>query len=245
MSDHIGIEFMRKTRYEYLSEPPQKQGVPMPPLQLPVPSGARLVHLPDPSICHMSSIDLRAAIERRETLRHYKDVPIKMEELTFLLWCTQGVRRISDKGIGFRTVPSAGARHAFETYLLVNRVKGVSAGLYRWAALENVLVEMDASPEIAERVTEGCLRQSHVLTSAVTFVWVAVAERMFWRYTERGYRYMLLDAGHVCQNLYLAAEAIGCGVCAIAAYDDDKLNAAVGVDGERLFAIYAASLGKK
>jgi SagB-type dehydrogenase family enzyme len=84
-----------------------------------------------------------------------------------------------------------------------------------------------------------------VLHSAVTFLWVAVVERMTWRYAERGDRYLLLDAGHVCQNLYLAAEALGCGVCAIAAYDDALLNAELGLDGENLFVIYLASLGVK
>ncbi len=68
---------------------------------------------------------------------------------------------------------------------------------------------------------------------------------MYWRYSERSYRYLHLDAGHVCQNLYLAAEAAGCGVCAIAAFDDDLLNKALDVDGESQFAIYAASLGKR
>jgi SagB-type dehydrogenase family enzyme len=68
---------------------------------------------------------------------------------------------------------------------------------------------------------------------------------MFWRYPERGYRYLLLDAGHVCQNLYLAAEGLGCGVCAIAAYDDDAINAALELDGETLFVVYAASLGRR
>jgi len=70
-------------------------------------------------------------------------------------------------------------------------------------------------------------------------------ERMYWRYTERGYRYILLDAGHVCQNLYLAAEGLGCGVCAIAAYDDDLFNQAFGLDGVNQFVVYAASLGKR
>jgi SagB-type dehydrogenase family enzyme len=72
-----------------------------------------------------------------------------------------------------------------------------------------------------------------------------VAYRMTWRYGERGYRYLLLDAGHVCQNLYLAAEPIGCGVCAIAAFFDDKLNAALGLDGEKQFAVYLATVGKR
>ena len=68
---------------------------------------------------------------------------------------------------------------------------------------------------------------------------------MTWRYSQRGYRYVFLDAGHVCQNLYLAAEAIGCGCCAIAAFDDDVMNEILGLDGKKRFVIYLAAVGKK
>jgi len=70
-------------------------------------------------------------------------------------------------------------------------------------------------------------------------------ERMYWRYVERGYRYLHLDAGHVCQNLALGAEQLGCGICPIAAFDDELLNATLGLDGRNLFVIYLASVGKK
>ena len=79
----------------------------------------------------------------------------------------------------------------------------------------------------------------------MTFLWVAVPHRMCWRYGERSYRYLFLDAGHVCQYLYLAAESIGAGACAIAAFDDEALDEAAGVDGETAFVIHAASAGRK
>ena len=81
--------------------------------------------------------------------------------------------------------------------------------------------------------------------SAATFLWVADKKRMEWRYGDRGARYLHLDAGHVCQNLYLSAEAIESGVCAIAAFDDDEINRVVGVDGKEQFVIYVATVGKK
>lgn len=67
---------------------------------------------------------------------------------------------------------------------------------------------------------------------------------MTWRYSERGYRYLFIDAGHACQNLYLGAEAIECGVCAIAAFDDVIMNQLLGLDGESQFVIYLATVGK-
>jgi SagB-type dehydrogenase family enzyme len=145
----------------------------------------------------------------------------------------------------FRNVPSAGARHALECYLLVNRVEGLQPGLYRFLALEHALVAVDLGPGIADAVARACLDQQMVVRCAVTFIWVAVAERMTWRYGQRGYRYMHLDAGHVCQNLYLAAESIGGGVCAIAAFSDEDMSPLLGLDGEEQFVIYLATLGKR
>ncbi|TVP94365.1 MAG: SagB/ThcOx family dehydrogenase, partial [Acholeplasmatales bacterium] len=77
----------------------------------------------------------------------------------------------------------------------------------------------------------------------VTFFWVADVERMTYRYGERGFRYLCMDAGHVCQNLYLVAEALGLGTCAIGAYDDDAVNATLGLDADREAVLYIAPLG--
>jgi SagB-type dehydrogenase family enzyme len=241
----IGIEFMKRTRQSELPVPAQRQGAPLPPLELPVPEFTVHIPLPHPADLKIPAIDLRLAIERRHSLRSYREQPLTLDELSFLLWCTQGVKTVTERPVAFRNVPSAGARHAFETYLLINRVDELAPGLYRYLALDHSLAQQDLSPEINQKITLGCFKQDQIATSAVTFIWAAVVERMTWRYPERGYRYLHLDAGHVCQNLYLAAEAVDCGVCAIAAFDDDALNALLELDGEAVFAIYAASLGKK
>jgi SagB-type dehydrogenase family enzyme len=132
-----------------------------------------------------------------------------------------------------------------ETYLLINNVEGLEPGLYRFLAIGHKLLELDIETDLAKPITEACLGQDFVKKSAVTFIWVAVAYRMKWRYGERGYRYLHLDAGHVCQNLYLSAEAIDCGVCAIGAFLDDNMNELLNIDGEEEFVIYIATLGKK
>ncbi len=129
--------------------------------------------------------------------------------------------------------------------MLANRVEGLAPGLYRFAAIEHALLEVDLSKQVAQQAVRACHDQNMVARAAATFVWVAVLERMHWRYGERGYRYLHLDAGHICQNLYLAAETLGGGACAIAAFDDDLLNQLVGADGEQLFAVYAAAVGKR
>jgi SagB-type dehydrogenase family enzyme len=236
---------MERTRYKHLSVSAQRRGLPQPPLQAPCPSEADPIDLPAPDGIEVPEVDLRLAIEARESVRRYADQPLTLAELSYLLWCTQGVRGVQGTYATFRTVPSAGARHALETYLLVNRVEGLPSGLYRFLALEHKLIAVDLEPGVAAAVTRACWDQAMVQRCAVTFVWVAVAERMTWRYGQRGYRYMHLDAGHVCQNLYLAAESIDGGVCAIAAFSDEDMSHILGLDGEEQFVVYLATMGKR
>jgi len=245
MEKKIGKEFMEMTKYQNLGVYPQKEGVPMPPIELPLIRDEEIIELPDGKALALEALDLQELIEKRQSLRKYADEPLSMEELAYLMWGTQGVKRVTDRPVSFRTVPSAGSRHPFETYLLINKVDGLTPGLYRYLALDHKLAKLNGFDGIRDELTNACLKQKHVFNSAVTFTWVAVPERTTWRYGNRGYRYIHLDAGHVCQNLYLLAESIGCGICAIAAFDDDQANQALRLDGEDQFVIYLASLGKR
>jgi len=242
---NIGLEFLEKTKYQYLSESAQKQGVPQPPLERPLPDKISPIALPDPADIKIPSMDLREAIEKRSSLRRFSQTELSLEELSYLLWLTQGVKNVTDRPATERTVPSAGSRHAFETYMLINRVGNLEPGVYRYAALKHFIYLVNREAGVNETLTAACKGQSHIRTSAVTFFWVADMSRMTWRYCERAYRYVFLDAGHICQNLYLAAESIQCGVCGIAAYDDDLLNAALGVNGKDTVTLYAATIGKR
>lgn len=244
MSKHIGHDFMERTKYQYLGDSDQQKELPQPPLYQPS-EGKSTIGLPDPQTVKVNQLDLTKAINQRKSLRKYADQPLSLEELSHLLWCTQGVKQVTNRPATLRTVPSAGSRHPFETYLLVNNVTGLKPGVYRYVAVEHKLVEVNMEDDVADKLTHACYRQVFVKTSAVTFFWVAVAYRSVWRYQERAYRYMHLDAGHVCQNLYLSAEVIDSGVCAIAAFDDDEINGLFGLDGVEQFVIYLATVGKK
>jgi SagB-type dehydrogenase family enzyme len=230
---------MEKTRYRYLSPSDQEKHLPQPPLEVPPDPGKPVLALPKPDTIKTSPRDIRTAIEERHSVRAYAREPLTLEELAFLLWCTQGVKKVTGTYTTFRTVPSAGARHALETYLLINDVEGLRPGLYRYLALTHRLQQIDL-----DRIAQACLDQQFIMRCGVVFLWVAVPYRMTWRYSERGYRELHKDAGHVCQNLYLAAQAVGCGVCAIAAYDDDVMHDILGIDGENQFLIYLATVGK-
>ena len=241
----IGREFIKKTKYEYLDPSAQSRGRPQPPLELQRHKGGQLIELPGPETLSIKGIDLRQTIEGRKSVRRYSRTPLTLEELSFLLWCTQGVKQVIPGSATFRTVPSAGARHALETYLLVNNVDSLKQGLYWYSPLRHGLTLIDEGDQLADRLVAACLGQRFVAQSGVTFIWTATICRMTWRYSERGYRYFFLDVGHVCQNLYLAAEAVDCGVCAIAAFSDDAMDEFLQIDGEEQFSLYIATVGKK
>jgi SagB-type dehydrogenase family enzyme len=143
-----------------------------------------------------------------------------------------------------RTVPSAGCRHALETYLCALNVRGLARGVCRYLPLEHQLAVELEDDQLAAKVVPATHGQSFVGQSAAVFVWTAIPYRMEWRYDIAAHKVILLDAGHVCQNLYLACQAIGAGTCAIAAYHQELMDRLVGVDGVDEFVIYLAPVGK-
>jgi SagB-type dehydrogenase family enzyme len=240
----IGKTFMERTKHRYLGPSDQSLGVPLPPFEPEAEPDAGVVRLRKPEVFDAGAIDLRDAIEKRRSVRDYAQKPLSRDELSYLLWCTQGVREVLPGCCTLRTVPSAGARHAFETYLLVNRVESILPGLYRYRAFTHDLVVRAEDTRLAGKAVSCCYGQRFVAQSAVTMIWTAVVYRMTWRYGERGYRYIHLDAGHVCQNLYLASLSVGCGACAIAAFDDDALSDLLGIDGTDQIPVYLCTVGK-
>lgn len=241
-------EFLKdtiRTRVDF-SATDQSRGLPPPPLEKPAPDGAPAVPLPRPGHWQgVRDVDLRAAIAGRRSRREFSPEPLTLDELAFLLWATQGVTRQLGPGHALRTVPSAGCRHAFETYLAVRHVQGLPPGLWRFLPVSNRLVRLAGDERLAARLVAATLFQRFVAGAAVTFVWTAVPYRMEWRYGAAAHKVIALDAGHVCQNLYLACEAVGCGTCAVAAYDQEAMDGLLGVDGEDEFTVYLAPVGKR
>lgn len=222
----------------------QQRGEPSPPLAwLPDPL-LPCIDLPDPTAAALSPLDVQTALKRRRTERDYLDGPITLAELSYLLWASQGVVEVIEEvGVALRTVPSAGARHAFETFILANRVEGLTPGVYRYSALHHRLARYDASIDVAAKMEAAFLQQDHISRSAVTFIWAAVVERMAWRYGTRGLRYLLIEAGHIGQNMYFAGAQLGLGVCTVGGFEDNAVNALLGLDGEEQFAVYSATVG--
>lgn len=225
----------------------QNRGVAVPPVQEAVDQQLPRIALPGRASWHavIQPTDVSDAIGNRQSRRNYSDEDLKIEELAFLLWATQGVRSPGKQSAHFRTVPSAGARHSFETYLFIQRVETLVPGLYRYLPLSHELVFLYAADaQSTSRLSRAVLGQRFVANSAAVFVWTTVPYRMEWRYLQAAHRVILLDAGHVCQNLYLACQAIDAGTCAIAAYDQEAMDDLLQVDGKDQFTIYLAPVGK-
>jgi SagB-type dehydrogenase family enzyme len=227
------------------SQTAQSRGLAPPLPQKPCPHGATVIALPARERWRsIPTLSVEEAIARRRSRRIYNNQALSVEELAFLLWATQGRREGGDARHNFRTVPSAGCRHAFETYVAAFRVGGLQKAVYRYLPFEHALVETVRHADLELQLTRAAFGQSFCGTAAATFIWTAVPERMEWRYAGASYKVIALDAGHVCQNLYLACENIAAGACAVAAYDQEKVDQLLGVDGADEFAVYLASVGR-
>jgi SagB-type dehydrogenase family enzyme len=223
----------------------QSRGIRPPPLEKPFPADAIRIDLTRKEDLEGTfTVDLFRAIAGRQSHRHFRDLPLTLKELSFLLWATQGIRSKTNDYATFRTVPSAGCRHALETYLCVLNVAGLEKGIYRYLPIEHQLLIVSIDRELQNNIVVATLNQPFTGNAAVTFIWTAIPYRMEWRYHIAAHKVIALDAGHVCQNLYLACAAITGGTCAIAAYHQELMDRLVHVDGSDEFVIYLAAVGK-
>lgn len=223
----------------------QHRGVPPPPIEKPYAPEALRIALPQQGQWEgIGRIDVLEAIARRRSHRSFLPVELVLDELAMLLWATQGVRRTLAPGVTLRTVPSAGCRHVLESYVLAMRVKGLSPGVYRYLPIEHQLLLERRDERLPDQLVPAVLGQRFVAEAAVVLVWTAIPYRMEWRYGLAAHKVIALDAGHVCQNLYLACETIGAGTCAIGAYHQEAIDELLRVDGEDEFTVYLAPVGK-
>jgi SagB-type dehydrogenase family enzyme len=198
------------------------------------------IPLPDPEIIGDANI-WKALRSRRSRRVYLSERPLPLRLLSTLLWATQGATARYGETL-FRTAPSAGGLYPVETYLSTRSVDGIEPGIYHFRPMPFDL-EYIRRGDQSRLVAEAALGQTLILGAQVTFIWSAVLARGKWKYRERAYRYIYLDAGHIAQNLYLAAEALGLGACAVGAFYDDQMNGIVGLDGTEETVIYMASAG--
>ena len=186
-------------------------------------------------------MSLDKTLRQRKSIRDYQDSPISKGQLAYLLWASTGIQRVED-GYEFRTAPSAGALYPIETYVLVNYVKSLEAGVYHYAIRSHML-ELLQQRDLRRQIAAAALGQAMCATAAAVFIWTAVFERCKWKYGQRAYRYIYLDAGHIAENLALAAVSLSLGTCEIGALYDDHVNVIIGIDGTEESTICMAAVG--
>jgi SagB-type dehydrogenase family enzyme len=235
----LGREFLKGGDWDQWAKTAtdQRKKIPMPDLQKDA-GGLTPIDLPDPALFDGGTRPLAEALRQRRSYRGASSTPIPLEALSFMLWATQGG---SGNNAMRRTAPSAGARHPFETYLYVRAVTGLTEGMYRYLPLSHQLVALPTPAECDRLLAQAACNQPFVSGGAVTFIWTAIPYRTEWRYATLSHKVIAIDAGHVCQNLYLAATAADCGACAIGAYNQQEMDQLIGVDGQDEFVVYLAS----
>jgi SagB-type dehydrogenase family enzyme len=239
MGEGVGDRFQRETKYyreslkgrmlDWANKPDTYKEYP----------GRKSIELPP--FDSVKTTDLKQVLERRKSIRHFSAEPLTLEELSYLLWSSSGIQR-KERGHEFRTSPSAGALYPIETYLVAGEVEGLTKGLYHYSVKRHVLEELRLG-DLLQDAAMAALNQKMCLEAPATLIWTAVFRRSKWKYEQRAYRYVYLDAGHIAENLALAATAAGLGTCQVGALFDDEVNALVGVDGVEESVVYMSVAG--
>lgn len=201
-----------------------------------------IIKLKKEEIKNISNKTLHEVISSRRSLRKYQNIPLSLDQLSYLFYETSRLFKHT-KSISFRAYPSGGATASLETYVYINKVEGLSKGLYRYLPIEGDLLFIYNDDHLEEKVDKAIKNQ--LRGGAAVFFWTAIPRRTEFKYSFTAHKMIAMEAGHACQNLALASEAIDFGSVAISAYDQVLCDQVVKVDGEEEFVIYLSVVGKK
>ena len=244
----IGDKFQQETKYEPSRIPRHKLlWDAKPPLYKEYPEAQKIELVAFDrrrfaSLCEAAgAMILDRVLRQRKSIRDFQQQPISKAQLSYLLWASTGIQRI-EGGYEFRTVPSAGALYPIETYVVVNDVRKLEAGVYHYSIKAHQLEQLKQG-QFRQEIAAAALGQGMCAAAAVVFVWSCVFERCKWKYGQRAYRYIYLDAGHIAENLALATVSLNLGSCEIGALYDNQVNAILGIDGTEESVLCMAAVG--
>ena len=204
---------------------------------------AECLQLPTPN---RLSASLTETITGRRSRRDYSGTSISLGQVSTLLQYACGVTDFVPAykyaRLPLRTFPSHGGLQAPEVYLSVQAVDGLPTGIYHYRAIEHALEPL-TSGNHSQRLCTLAFDESYVECSAVVFLITGYYERLRWKYGERAYRFMCIDAGFLGENLYLVAEALGLGACAISGFAQDGVEELLGIDGKEEIALMLLTVG--
>lgn len=195
-----------------------------------------------------SSLDMKNhlvdVIRDRKSSRVYTQEEMSLNQLSFLLWATQGIKALRGKSYAtLRTVPCGGARHEFETYLLVRNIAGLEPGAYHYLPMEYALEFLHPVSDLEQTISDSLSGQSWAAKANVVFFWSMVPYRAEWRYGIYAHRIALVDIGHVGQALYTACTGLGLGCCGIGAFSHEGCAKLFDLDGVEEYIVYTSPVG--
>lgn len=238
-SENIGDKFQEETKYFPNRMPVGGLNWDAKPELYKTYPNAKKIHLHKPDL--KKNINFNEILRKRKSIRFYSKDPLNLEELSYLLWTSTGIQRI-EFHYEFRTAPSAGALYPIETYIVINDVVDLKPGIYHYMIKTHEL-ELLKEGNFGIPLANAALKQKMCAEASVVFVFTAIFNRSKWKYKQRAYRYIYLDAGHIAENLGLAVTALNLGGCHVAAIFDDEVNKIIEVDGKSESVIYLMPIG--
>ena len=186
-----------------------------------------------------NNISLKKTLFKRVSVRTYTYKRVSIKKLSTLLYFTAGLKKEDLGLIANRFYPSAGARYPLEVYILSFKTD-LTIGLYHYY-IKNHSLEMLSSSDSIDLNFDLIFNQEWIKKASFLIFITARFKRNTNKYADRGYRYILMEAGHMGQNIYLLTEALGLGCCAIGGFVDGQLNKLLDIDGveESILCVYA------
>jgi len=242
--NNVGKDFIEGTRYPIYSDSDQLLGIPEPVAELPVRKGATITRLPAPGRIRVPEVTVRQAIKSWEPVTHFSRSSMTLKELAFILWCMQGMRKTGSERYQIRNTPSSGLRYPLETYFIAGEIEGLDTGLYRYLPSSHSIVAEQLDSELPVNFGTASMNFKLVTRAAATFLWVAVPYRTAWAIGNRAYRSVLIEAGHTCQALIMAAACIGYRVQPSDLFHDEMVMQLAHLDPTTQWPVYLATVGK-
>jgi len=180
-------------------------------------------------------------LKKRRSHRKYEKAPLTIEEVSILFLCDSITLKEFEPAP--RAAPSAGALYPIELYLVAFEIKELEKGIYHYAFRDHSL-EFIRKGDFREQIYHASIYQDMVMEASALIVLTAIFGRILWKYGERGYRYIYMEAGHISQNLYLIATSLGLGTVAVGAFNDQEMNSIIGVDGKEESVLYFHPIGR-
>lgn len=235
----IGEKFHNDTKLDPSREESYVLRLGKPPPKYKVYPDKPKIKLPQPIF---RGISVEEAILRRRSIREYSDEPLKLFEVSHILFSAQGITGEEDR-FYLRAAPSAGALYPIEIYPIVHNVDGLEKGIYHYNVKEHSL-ELIKKGDFRRDIYVAGLYQESLLEAAMVIVYSAVFRRTTYKYGERGYRYVYIEAGHIAQNVALQCVSLGVSSCVIGAFFDDMVDKLLELDTKEEGSVYIQTIGR-